>query len=167
VHRYSAGAKNSVLFFLFMEYKNLSLLELSDLIKNGEATSEDIFTYFLERAERYNAELNAFTTLPEQNPPNPLSQGGIEVSNQQTSKPANLPIAVKDLFCETGIRTTAASKMLEDFVPPYESTVTDRMKKAGFTAFGKTNMDEYAMGGSGENSAFGPSRNPWDPSRIP
>jgi len=74
---------------------------------------------------------------------------------------------VKDLFCEVGIRTTAASRMLENFVPPYESTVTARMKEVGYASFGKTNMDEFAMGGSGENSAFGPARNPWDPTRIP
>lgn len=80
---------------------------------------------------------------------------------------AGLPIAVKDAFCEAGIRTTSSSRMLEDFVPPYESTVTARMKEAGFVAFGKTNMDEFALGGSGENSAFGPTKNPWDPARIP
>ena len=61
---------------------------------------------------------------------------------------------MKDIFCEKGIRTTASSRMLENFVPPYESTVTERMKDAGFMSFGKTNMDEFAMGGSGENSAF-------------
>ena len=128
-----------------MEFKNLSLLELSDLISTGKATSREIYDYFLDRTRRYNEEYNIFTTLPEQNPHSPFSQGEIG---------RGLPIAVKDIFCERGVRTTACSKMLEDFVPPYESTVTDRMKRSGFTAFGKTNMDEYALGGSGENSAF-------------
>jgi aspartyl-tRNA(Asn)/glutamyl-tRNA(Gln) amidotransferase subunit A len=133
-----------------MEFKNLSLIELEALIQSGKTTSEEIYTYFLERTKKYNEELNAFNALPNEKWDN-----------------NGLPIAIKDLFCETGIRTTASSKMLENFVPPYESTVTERMKKAGFISFGKTNMDEFAMGGSGENSAFGPAKNPWDTTRIP
>jgi aspartyl-tRNA(Asn)/glutamyl-tRNA(Gln) amidotransferase subunit A len=102
-----------------------------------------------------NPLLNAFITLPT------LS------SSESTGILSGLPIAVKDIFCETGVRTTACSKMLETFTPPYESTITTRMKESGAVGFGKTNMDEFAMGGSGENSAFGPARNPWDTSRIP
>jgi aspartyl-tRNA(Asn)/glutamyl-tRNA(Gln) amidotransferase subunit A len=160
-----------------MDYKNLSLIELSTLIQDGKATSDEIYAYFLERVEKYNEELNAFTTLPLNSPPKKEELEGVtqkRISNSVThpnlplsGKGLNLPIAIKDLFCEKGVRTTAASKMLEDFVPSYESTVTDRIKRAGFVSFGKTNMDEYAMGGSGENSAFGPARNPWDPTRIP
>ena len=136
-----------------MDYKDLSLLELSELIKNKKSTQSEIYSYFLKRIEEYNWTLNAFNTLPVDIP---------TFSNEDS-----LPIAVKDIFCEIGIRTTASSKMLENFVPPYESTVTDNMKKAGFVSFGKTNMDEFAMGWSGENSAFGPACNPWDPTRIP
>ena len=104
-----------------MDFKNLSLIELSELIKSGKTTSDEIYAYFLARTKEYNEELNSFTTLPEQNPTNTLSQGG---------RGNNLPIAIKDLFCEKGIRTTAGSLMLENFVPPYESTVTARMKDA-------------------------------------
>lgn len=133
-----------------MEFKNLSLIELSELIKSGKTTSEEVYAYFLDRTKKYNEELGAFNTLP---------VDWVDVSG--------LPIAVKDIFCEKWIRTTASSKMLVDFVPPYESTVTERMKQAGFVGFGKTNMDEFAMGGSGENSAFWPAKNPWDTTRIP
>lgn len=136
-----------------MDYKNLSLFELSELIKNKKTTNSELYTYFLKRTKQYNIELNAFNTLPVENP--------VFISEN------SLPIAIKDVFCEKGIRTTASSKMLENFMPPYESTVTTNLKSAGFVSFGKTNMDEFAMGGSGENSAFGPAHNPWDPTRIP
>jgi aspartyl-tRNA(Asn)/glutamyl-tRNA(Gln) amidotransferase subunit A len=136
-----------------MDYKNLSLIELGELIKNGKTTNTEVYTYFLERTKKYNSELNVFNTLP------------VEIPVFSTWDA--LPIAIKDIFCEKGIRTTASSKMLENFIPPYESTVTGNMKKSGFVSFGKTNMDEFAMGGSGENSAFGPAHNPWDPTRIP
>jgi aspartyl-tRNA(Asn)/glutamyl-tRNA(Gln) amidotransferase subunit A len=131
-----------------MDFKNLSLIELKELIDSGKTSTEEICTYFEERIKKYNDELQAFNTLPE-------------------GQKNGLPIAVKDIFCEVWIRTTASSKMLKDFIPPYESTVTERMKQAGFISFWKTNMDEFAMGWSGENSGFGPARNPWDITRIP
>ncbi len=133
-----------------MEFKNLSLLELSELVSTWQATYTQIYNYFLARAEAHNDELQIFTTLP-----------------LPKTEVAGLPIAVKDIFCEIGVRTTAASRMLEDFVPPYESTVTARMKAKGFVSFWKTNMDEFALGGTGEKSAFTPTFNPWDPTRIP
>ncbi len=141
-----------------MDFKNLSLSELSELISTRKTTPEEIYTYFLKRIEQYNLELNAFTTMPEQYPSHPIWQEWIGMG---------LPIAVKETFCEKWIRTTAGSKMLEEFIPPYESTVTGRMKWAGLMGFGKTNMDEFALWGSGENSAFGATKNPWDPTRIP
>lgn len=95
----------------FMEFKNLSLRELQSLVDEGRATYQEIYDYFRARSEAYNGALNAYTTLPE-----------------ARENVTGLPVAVKDLFCEVGVRTTAASKMLENFVPPYESTVTERMK---------------------------------------
>lgn len=112
-----------------MEFKDFSLIELDEMVRAGKATYQEIYDYFCARSEKYNDTLGAYITLPE-----------------EKNEVKGLPVAVKDLFCEAGVRTTAASKMLENFVPPYESTVTERMKKSGFIAFGKTNLDEFAMG---------------------
>lgn len=110
-----------------MEFKNYTLKELDTLVQEGKTTYSEIRAYFLERITKYDDDLGTFNLVDTE------------------TKATGLPIAIKDIFCEIGVRTTAASKMLKNYVPPYESTVTDRLKKAGFQSIGKTNMDEFAM----------------------
>ncbi len=124
-----------------------SLLELKKLVEKKELSLEEVWDYFLQRIEKYNSKMNIFLTVVR-------SRKG-------------LPIAIKDNFCTRGIRTTASSKILENFIPPYESTVTKRLIENEFYPIGKTNMDAWAHGSSTETSDFGPTRNPWDLSRSP
>ncbi|MFZ4461226.1 MAG: Asp-tRNA(Asn)/Glu-tRNA(Gln) amidotransferase subunit GatA [Patescibacteria group bacterium] len=139
-----------------MELHRLSLLAIRDLIHSGQITSSEVFAHFKDRAAKLNPGLNAFVTLAESAP-----------AVDPQSPLAGIPIGVKDVFSQVGIRNSAGSKMLEDFAPPYNATVIERLKTAGFTSLGTCNMDEYAMGSSGENSAFGATANPWSPDRIP
>ncbi len=139
-----------------MELHRLSLLAIRDLISSGQITPAEVFAYFKNRAAKFNPELGAFVTLAESAP-----------TADPTSKLAGIPLGVKDVFSQIDVRTSAGSKMLENFAPPYDATTIERLKKAGFTSLGTCNMDEYAMGSSGENSAFGATANPWAPDRIP
>ncbi len=126
-----------------------SLLQLKQLLERKQISKQELWEYFLKRVNKYNPLLNAFLT----------------VVNDKNK--AGLPIAVKDIFCTKGIRTTAASKVLDDFVPPYESTVTKRLLSADFGILGKTNLDAWCHGSSSETSDYGPPKNPWDWSRTP
>jgi len=127
------------------------LFSILELIKKKEVSSKEVFDYFLKRIEKYNPKLNAFLT----------------VNKSYRTDRMRLPIAVKDNFCTKGIRTTASSKVLENFIPPYESTVTRRLIDARAFILGKTNMDAWAHGSSTETSDFGPTKNPWDLARCP
>ena len=138
------------------EFKNLSLKEIIQEIKSGKTTSQEVYTYFLGRIRALDPEIKAFNLVHE------------TCEEQDMNSPlAGVPLGVKDVFSETGIATTASSKMLAGYKPPYDATVISLLKEAGFSSIGKLNMDEFAMGGSGENSGVQITRNPWDTSRIP
>ncbi len=130
-----------------------SLTELVDLLKKKQVSSEEVFSYFQKRIEKYNGSLNAVLT-----PMDDRRSDGVL---------GGIPLTIKDNFCTEGVRTTASSKVLADFVPSYDATVTARLKEAGASFLGKTNMDAWAHGSSTETSDFGPTKNPWDTSRVP
>lgn len=130
-----------------MELIGKSVIQLKELINKKKLSTQEIWSYFLNRIRKFNPKLNAFITIIDKN------QNGI-------------PIAIKDNFCTKGIKTTAGSKVLENFVPPYESTVTSNLIKNGFSVIGKTNMDAWAHGSSTETSDFGLTKNPWDLNRV-
>jgi aspartyl-tRNA(Asn)/glutamyl-tRNA(Gln) amidotransferase subunit A len=120
-----------------------------EMLDAGEVSGAELFAAYRAAIEEHNGELNAFLTLAD----DPGGDG--------------IPIALKDIISTKGLRTTAGSRILENYVPVFDSTVAANCKDHGLRVLGKTNTDEFAMGSSTENSAFGPSRNPWDPSRVP
>lgn len=142
--------------------------ELGRMIAAGETTSEAVTSHFLDRIERLNGTLNAFLHVDRDGALAAARAVDARIAaGEQLSALAGVPIGVKDNFCTTDQPTTCGSRMLEGWIPPYDSTVVARLREAGLVIVGKTNMDEFAMGSSTETSAFGPTRNPWDTDRIP
>ena len=151
----------------------MSLLEqtasqhLRDL-ESGDLTSTELTTACLDRIAAVDGRVGAFLRVSSERA---LEQAAAIDARRRAGKPvgrlAGLPIAIKDIFCERGEVTTCASRMLESFRSPYDSTVVARLRAADAVLIGRTNMDEFAMGGSTENSAFQPTRNPWDLGRTP
>ncbi len=142
--------------------------ELSRLLARGEVSSREVVEAFLARIEEAEPEVRAFITLT---PDLALSQAArvdeARARGENLHPLAGIPVAVKDVICTDGVRTTCASRILENFVPPYDATVVRRLREVGTPLLGKTNMDEFAMGSSTENSAFHPTMNPWDLERVP
>jgi aspartyl-tRNA(Asn)/glutamyl-tRNA(Gln) amidotransferase subunit A len=121
----------------------------------------------LDRADALNGSLNAFNTIARETALERAAAIDRDPDRWRDAPLAGMPIAIKDNICTRGLRTTASSRMLEDYIPPYDATVIARLEAAGAVIIGKTNCDEFAMGSSNENSAFGPVRNPWALDRIP
>jgi aspartyl-tRNA(Asn)/glutamyl-tRNA(Gln) amidotransferase subunit A len=145
-----------------------SAVELSGLLAAGEVSSVEVTSAFLDRIAAHDEAIGAFLHLD----PDAALQSARRVdqlrAQGETLGPlAGVPVAVKDVLCDSQTRTTCASKMLAEFRPPYDATVVARLRQANAVLIGRTNMDEFAMGGSTENSAFQLTRNPWDLARAP
>jgi aspartyl-tRNA(Asn)/glutamyl-tRNA(Gln) amidotransferase subunit A len=143
-----------------------SVLELSSMLKNKEISSVELTQTYLKRIQETDSKLNSFLKVDEEKAIAEATAADKTIS--ASSHPlAGIPIAIKDIILTKGIRTSAASKILENFVPTYDATVVSKLKNVGAVMLGKTNCDEFAMGSSNENSAYGPSKNPWDTTRVP
>ena len=144
-----------------------TVAELSGLLSRGEISSVELTQAYLGRINHYNDSLNAFVTVCEEQALIQAAQADAARAHGETSPLLGIPLAHKDIFCTSGVKTTCGSKMLHNFNAPYDATVVSRFKEAGAVMLGKTNMDEFAMGSSNETSYFGPVRNPWDTDRVP
>lgn len=143
-----------------------TITEHTAALAAGEYSSVELTQHYLERITAHKA-LNAFITVDENQALAQARQADERLAAGNAEALTGIPIAQKDIFCTDGILTTCGSRMLSNFVAPYDATVIDRFKQAGTVILGKTNMDEFAMGSSSETSYYGPVKNPWDPSRVP
>jgi aspartyl-tRNA(Asn)/glutamyl-tRNA(Gln) amidotransferase subunit A len=151
----------------------LSLVESTNALRQGEISSRELTQAYLERIQRLDPGLHAFLTLTPELALQQADESDRKLrdwrKNEQLPLPALLgvPLAVKDVLCTAGVRTTAGSRILEGFIPPFNATVVERLLSAGVVILGKTNTDEFAMGSSTENSAYGVTHNPWNRERVP
>ncbi len=145
----------------------MTIHELRQALTAKTISVSEVVRAYLDRIASLNPSLHCFLTITADQALKEAEDYDTGRKDLGASPLAGIPIAVKDVLCTQGVRTTCGSRILENFVPPYDATVVTRLKTAGAILLGKTNMDEFAMGSSNENSAFGPARNPWDPDRVP
>ncbi len=145
-----------------------TLAQLSAGLASGEFSSVELTRHFLDRIQRLDATYNAFITVTGSEALQSAAAADARRASGDAVHPlCGVPIAHKDIFCTEGVRTSCASKMLDNFVPPYNATVVENFLAAGAVVLGKTNMDEFAMGSSNETSWYGPVKNPWDTGCVP
>lgn len=151
-----------------MELYHLTIHELHERLKKREINPLEVTEAFLKRIEAVDGEIKAYITITGEEAIQQAREADKRFfSGREVTPLTGIPLAIKDIFCTKGVPTTCASRILKDFVPPYDATVIKRLKGAGAVILGKVNMDEFAMGSSTENSAFFITRNPWDMERVP
>src|SRR5690625_7290286 len=150
------------------ELTNYSALELATGLESGESSSVEVTRAHLDRIESTESDYHSFITVTDELALDTAKAVDAKRSaGEDVHALAGVPVALKDLVVTEGVRTTAGSKMLENWVPPYESTVHSKVRAAGLPVLGKTNLDEFAMGSTTEHSAFGDTRNPWNLDHVP
>ncbi len=151
-----------------MELYELTAHELSQLIKNRKTSSVEITQSVIDRIEKVDSQIGSYITVCKEEALKKAREVQEKIDSGAIKSPlAGIPMALKDNICTEGIKTTCASRMLNNFIPPYNSTVAKKLDEAGAVLLGKLNMDEFAMGGSTENSSFFKTKNPWDLERVP
>ena len=143
----------------------LSIAELSKGLKNKEFSSVELTQHFLDRIGV--SSLNSYITVTDELALSQAKQADLKIAKGISNILTGIPYAHKDIFCTLGVKTSAGSKMLDSFISPYNATITQKFNDENMVMLGKTNMDEFAMGSSNENSFYGPVRNPWDQDRVP
>jgi len=144
-----------------------TVVALADGLRSGEFSSVELTEYFLARIAAADHELNSFITVCEESALAQARSADRRLASGAAEQLTGIPYANKDIFCTKGVRTTCASRMLDNFIAPYDAHVVERLHEAGMVMLGKTNMDEFAMGSSNESSYYGPVKNPWDHSCVP
>jgi aspartyl-tRNA(Asn)/glutamyl-tRNA(Gln) amidotransferase subunit A len=150
-----------------MELYESTIHELQDKLRAGVTTSAEIVSSVFGRIDAVEKDVHAYITLMRESALAEAERADLALDRGERRALTGIPVALKDIFCTKGVRTTCGSRILDNFVPPYDATVVERLRTAGAVFVGKTNMDEFAMGSSTENSFFGATRNPWDLERIP
>jgi aspartyl-tRNA(Asn)/glutamyl-tRNA(Gln) amidotransferase subunit A len=146
---------------------NLFIGEQADLLARRQLSSVELTQHYLDRIARFNPQLNALITLTAHRALGEAAAADRRRSAGENSPLLGIPLIHKDIFCTDGVRTSCGSRMLDNFVAPYNATVVERLQGAGGVMLAKANMDEFAMGSSNETSYYGPVRNPWDTTRVP
>ncbi len=144
-----------------------SLVELAADLRSGACSSEELTRDCLQRIARYDERLNSFITVTETQAVAAARAADVSIRAGNAGPLTGIPFAHKDIFCTNGVKTSCGSRMLDNFIAPYDATVTGKLHEAGAVMIGKTNMDEFAMGSSNETSFYGPVRNPWDETTVP
>ena len=151
-----------------MDLADLSIAEAGRRLRAREVTSVDLVEAVRRRASMTEAILHAYLTIDREGALGAARAADSALAAGRDFGPLHgIPIALKDNMVTRGVETTCSSRILSGWRPPYDATVVERLKAGGAVVFGKTNLDEFAMGSSTENSAYGPTRNPWDADRVP
>ncbi|MBU3069746.1 Asp-tRNA(Asn)/Glu-tRNA(Gln) amidotransferase subunit GatA [Aestuariicella sp. G3-2] len=146
---------------------NLTIAELIQGLRNKDFSSVELTRHYLDRIARLDSRYNSYITVTEDIAMAQAKEADERLALGDAPALCGVPIAHKDIFCTNGVRTSCGSKMLDNFIPPYDATVVENYRKAGAVMLGKVNMDEFAMGSSNESSFYGPVKNPWNTNCVP